>query len=430
VSTAGSKEWEPVARLVIRGGNALQGTFKARGAKNAALPLMAASILARGDIRLERVPALSDVAVMSEILRTLGASVRPDGPDALVINTDSIHATSAPYELVKRLAASFDIAGPMLSRFREVEVTLPGGCSLGSRPVNIHIEGFRALGAEVSTEHGVVKAAGKTLNGARFCFPHVTVGATKNVMMAATLAEGVTILENAAREPEVVELARFLKCTGARLTGEGTSTITIEGVGRLEGGFSYKVIADRIETGTYLLGAAITGGDVTAEELDIDHVETLLTNLEKAGQIVVRGSGSVRVKGRRPVRALQISTEPYPGFPTDLHPPIVSLLSLACGAVSVVKENIFDGRFKYAGELVRLGADIRISDRSAVVTGVERLTGAPIDAPDIRAGGALVLAALAAEGESEITGLEFIDRGYETIERYLSLLGADIKRAA
>lgn len=418
-----------MAKLMIRGGKPIRGELEARGAKNAALPLMAASILASGDVRLERVPRISDVAVMSDILRRLGATVTRDGPDALVINTGNIHMTSAPYELVKKLNASFDIAGPMLSRFREVEVTLPGGCRLGQRPVNLHLDGFRALGAEVACEHGVVKARADALTGTRFYFSHSSVGATKNVMMAAVLARGATVLENAAREPEIVDLARFLTTMGARISGEGTPTIHVEGVERLHGGFSYPIIADRIETGTYLLAAAITGGDLTARRVEVENIEMLLTNLEAANQVVERGRDIVRVAGRRPIRPLQISTEPFPGFPTDLHPPVVSLLALADG-MSVIRENIFDGRFMYVGELARLGCDIRINDRSALVVGVEKLTAAPIEAPDIRAGGALVLAALAAEGETEIGGVEYIDRGYESIEENLRGLGADVRRVA
>ncbi len=412
--------------LRVLGGTPLRGEMVASGAKNAALPIMAASLLARGDVSLKRVPRIADVGVMSEILRSLGARVEFNGNGSMMINADSITSVKAPYELVGMMNASFDITGALLARHREAEVPLPGGCNLGSRPVNMHLEGFRALGAEVTSDHGYIKVKSSSLRGNRICFNKVSVGATKNCMMAASLAEGKTVLENAAREPEVMDLAQFLNKMGARVNGAGTSNIEIEGVTELKA-VEYEIIPDRIETGTYLIAAALSGGDLYLKRANPDFVDTLLSKLQMANQEVLYGKDWIRVKGRRPIFPLEISTSPYPGFPTDLQPIIGSLLTLAKGT-SIVVETIFDRRFMYVDEMTRLGADIWVSDRTAVIRGVEKLSGAPVKAPDIRAGGALVIAALVAEGESLINGLEYIDRGYDRIEEVLAHLGADIRR--
>lgn len=414
-----------MSRLVIHGPTPLRGTLEASGAKNAALPIIAASILAQGEVELKRVPNISDVWTMADILRAMGAIVEYTGDGRMKLDTSKV-STAAPHELVRKMNASFDVAGPLLACYGEAEVSLPGGCRLGPRPVDLHIAGFRKLGAEVSSEHGFVKARASKLTGARIVFPKVSVGATKNCMMAATLAEGETVLENCAREPEIIDLADFLCEMGAQITGQGTSSVTVKGVKNLHGA-RYSIVPDRIEVGTYLLGAAITGGDLTMEGCVPEHVRALLSRLREANQDVDIQGDAIRVKARRPIAALDIATAPYPGFPTDLHPQIVVLMTLADGA-SILEETIFSGRFMYAMELVRLGADIKVSDRQVFVRGVPKLSGAPVDAPDIRAGGALVLAALAAEGETIISGVKYIDRGYEEIEKRLGQLGADIRR--
>lgn len=415
-----------MARLVLEGGRPLEGRLEVSGAKNAALPIIAASLLARGQVVLERVPTIADVWVMADILRGMGVKVDFNGQGRMVLDTSTLTTTKAPDDLVRRMNASFDIAGPLLARHGEAQVSLPGGCKLGPRPVNLHLDAFRRLGAEVTSEHGFVKARASRLHGAHVLFPKVTVGATKNTMMAATLAEGVTVMENCAQEPEIVDLANFLVKMGARIEGQGSPTIRVEGVSELHGAH-HAIISDRIEGGTYLLGAAITQGDVTLDEFQPWLIEALLEQLIQAGQEVSIEGNSIRVRGRRPIRPLEIATAPFPGFPTDLHPPIVALMALAEGT-SVLQETIFEGRFMYAMEMVRLGADLRVQDRNVVVRGVPRLTAAPVDAPDIRAGGALVLAGLVAEGETVISGVEYIDRGYQNLEERLRSLGARIRR--
>ncbi|MDQ7824807.1 MAG: UDP-N-acetylglucosamine 1-carboxyvinyltransferase [Candidatus Eremiobacteraeota bacterium] len=415
-----------MAHLHITGGRSLEGELVAAGAKNAALPIMAAALLAKGDVCLSRVPNITDVGVMSEILRSIGARVEFNGSGKMVINGDNITTVRAPYELVGMMNASFDIAGPLLARYQEAEVPLPGGCNLGSRPVNLHLDGFRSLGAEVSSDHGYIRVKAHSLRGNRIFFPKTSVGATKNCMMAATLAEGRTILENAAREPEVVDLASFLNRMGARISGMGSPNIEIEGVSELHG-IDYEIIPDRILTGTYLIAGALTGGDVTIRKTNPDFIEALTAKLTMANQEVATGRDWVRVKGRRPAFALEVSSSPHPGFPTDLQPIMAAMLTLARGT-SIIVETIFDRRYMYVDEMRRLGADMWVSDRTCVIRGVEKLSGAPVKAPDIRAGGALVVAALISEGESQVSGLEFIDRGYERIEEALVSLGADIRR--
>lgn len=415
-----------MAYLRVQGGRPLQGDIEALGAKNAALPIMAAAILCRGDVVLTRVPDISDVRVMSEILRSLGVQVEAVAPGTLRMNADNLNTTRAPYELVRRMNASFDVTGPLLARFGEADVALPGGCNLGQRRVNLHLDAFRSLGAEVHRSHGFVQAKARRLQGAVIAFPHVSVGATKNSMMAACLASGTTVLENTAREPEVIDLAQFLNTMGARVSGHGTPRIDIEGVEALHGG-TYEITSDRIVTGTFLIMAAISGGDVRVTRCHPEYHDVLVQQLRRAGQQVDIEGDTVRLQARRPIAPLEVTTAPYPGFPTDLHPPMTAFLVLAQGT-SIIRETIFDGRFMYAGELVRLGANIRIADHTAVVTGVPFLAGAPVEAPDIRGGGALIAAALAAEGETLIGGLQFIDRGYQRIHEQLTGLGASIER--
>lgn len=415
-----------MAHLVIEGGHPLDGELEVPGAKNAALPIMAASLLCQGDVELTRVPDISDVRVMADILRALGVKVEFAGDGRMLLNADGVHSVRAPYELVRRMNASFDVTGPLLARFGQAEVALPGGCNLGQRRVNLHLDAFRSLGAEVHRLHGYVEARSTGLRGSEIFFPRVSVGATKNAMMAACLAEGVTTLENAAQEPEVRDLASFLNAMGARVTGAGTSRIRVEGGGRLHGG-AYAIVPDRIVAGTLLVMAAVAGGRVTLRGCALADLEAVLGELRQAGQIVRVSGESVTLEARRPVRPLEIATAPHPGFPTDLHPLMASLLVFAQGT-SMITETIFDGRFIYVGELVRLGANIRITDHTVVITGVRFLAGAPVEAPDIRAGGALIAAALAAEGETIVGGLEFIDRGYQAIHETLARLGARIRR--
>jgi UDP-N-acetylglucosamine 1-carboxyvinyltransferase len=413
-------------RLIVEGGIALKGSIKANGAKNAALPIMAACLLAKSEVVLHRVPNISDVWTLAKILQAMGCKVDYDGNSRMVIDSSTLTTTTAPDHLVRKMNASFDVMGPLLAAYGEGQVSLPGGCNLGSRPVDLHIAGFRKLGAEVSAERGWVKAQAKKLTAAHILFPKVSVGATKNLIMASTVAEGTTVLENCAREPEIVDLADFLNKMGAKIEGAGRQTIRVTGVEKLHG-TEHNVVADRIEVGTYLIAGCITQGQITLEDCVPEHVEALLVHLREAGQIIEVKDNAITAIGRRPLKPIEVSTEPYPGFPTDMHPQLVALAALGQGT-SVVQENIFNGRFMYAMELARLGSDIRVSDRQVVIRGVSKLQGAPIDAPDIRAGGALVCAALAAEGESTITGTQFIDRGYQDIEGRLASVGAKIRR--
>lgn len=415
-------------RLIVEGGRRLEGIIDVPGAKNAALPIMAAAILAEGEIVLHHVPRITDVAVMTALLESLGARVREQSGGTLVIDTSSVNAHAAPYALVSRLNASFDVAGPLLARFRRAEVPQPGGCVLGPRAIDLHLKGFQQLGATVILEHGSIVATADTLSGARIALAKPSVGATKNIMLAASRARGTTTIENAAQEPEVADLAGFINAMGGKVSGYGTATIVVEGVAKLHG-CEYTIIPDRLIAGTYLLASAITAGDVTVRGIDPAMLDALTEKLAACGCKVSAQGATLRVVGVPGWRPADVVTAPYPGFPTDLQPPFVAYLSLAKGT-ALVEETIFDARFVYVSELARMGADIKVSGRSAVVKGVPKLKDAVVEAPDIRAGGALVLAALAAEGTSEIGGLEYLDRGYEFLEDRLSSLGASIARAS
>jgi UDP-N-acetylglucosamine 1-carboxyvinyltransferase len=415
-------------RLVVEGGRRLAGSIAPPGAKNAALPIMAAAILCESEIVLHRVPRITDVDVMAAILESLGARVREQPNGTLIIDASSVNSHVAPYALVSRLNASFDVTGALLGRFGQAEVPRPGGCILGPRAIDIHLAGFEQLGARVDLEHGSVIVTAPELRGARVTLSKPSVGATKNILLAAVRANGTTTIENAAREPEVVDVADFLVAMGAKVAGQGTSTIVVEGVRRLHA-CEYTIIPDRLVAGTYLLAAAITGGDVTVTGVDPAMLASLTCVLAASGTVVEAGGVSIRVRGARSWRPVDVVTAPYPGFPTDLQPLIVAYLSLA-GGTSTVEETIFDARFVYVSELARMGADITVSGRSATVRGVPTLKDAVVEAPDIRAGGALVLAALAAQGTTEIGGLEYIDRGYEFLEERLATLGASIVRAS
>ncbi len=418
--------------LRVRGGARLEGSVATHGAKNAALPIMAAALLARGPVTLHRVPRITDVSVMWSLLEALGARLRFEGEGTITIDSSNVASYRAPYTLVRKLAASFDIVGPLLGRFGQAEVPLPGGCVLGTRATDMHEQAFVALGCEVRSAHGFLIAERKRarLEGATIEFRTPSVGATKNAMLAAVLAQGTTTLRNVAMEPEVVDLSGFLCAMGAKLSGAGTDTIVIDGVDELHG-VEYAIIPDRIVAGTLLLAGAVTRGDVTVNRCAPGHLTAVLDKLGECGVIATTGSDWVRVQAHGITGGTDILTAPYPGFPTDLQPQMVGLLSTTPGK-SVVEESIFNARFSYVNELARMGADIKVTMESnaAVITGVPQLSGAPVEAPDIRAGAGLVIAGLAASGETEIIGLEYIDRGYERLEEMLSELGAQVQRSS
>ena len=419
--------------LRVRGGHRLSGAVETHGAKNAALPIMAAALLATTPVTLHRVPRITDVSVMWQLLESLGARLRSEGSGTVTIDASDIAIHRAPYTLVRKLAASFDLVGPLLGRFGRAEVPLPGGCILGTRATDMHEQAFRALGAEVSNAHGylVAKTLGTRLTGGTIAFRQPSVGATKNALLAAVLAKGTTTLQNVAMEPEVVDLANFLVAMGARVLGQGGDTIVIEGVPELHG-VEYEIIPDRIVTGTLLLSGCATRGDVTVERCVPDHLTVMLEKLGECGAKVTTGDDWIRVVADRITGGTDVLTAPHPGFPTDLQPPMLSFLCTAPGT-SVVEETIFNARFIYVDELVRMGADVRRAidnNNIALVKGGPPLSGAPVEAPDIRAGAALVVAGLAAQGETEIIGLEYIDRGYERLEEMLSALGGQVQRAS
>jgi UDP-N-acetylglucosamine 1-carboxyvinyltransferase len=417
--------------LRVRGGARLEGSVATHGAKNAALPVMAAALLAKGKVTLHRVPHITDVSVMWSLLEALGARLRYEGVDTVTIDASNVAQFRAPYALVRKLAASFDIVGPLLGRFGRAEVPLPGGCVLGTRATDMHEQAFLALGCEVRNAHGYLIAESKgRLKGAPIEFRLPSVGATKNALLAAVLAEGTTTITNAAMEPEVTDLQNFLVAMGAKIAGIGTGTLVIEGVAELHG-VEYTIIPDRIVTGTLLFGAVATRGDVTVTRCNPQHLEAVLAKLQECGVDVTTGDDWIRVQADRVTGGTDILTAPHPGFPTDLQPQAVAFLCTAPGT-SVVEESIFNARFSYVNELARMGADVRVSMESntAIVKGVAQLSGAPVEAPDIRAGAALVVAGLGASGETEIIGLEYIDRGYERLEELLSDLGAQVQRSS
>ncbi len=414
-----------MAKLVIQGGNRLEGTIPISGAKNSALAIIMAAALAHGESVLENVPQDTDVAIACQILEELGAKTFWDEEGRLHIRANGIRAYQAPYELVRRMRASFYIAGVLLARLGKAEVPLPGGCSLGSRPVDFHLKGFTAMGAEITIEYGCMKAEAAKLTGCKYYINRASVGTTVNMMLAASLAEGTTVLENAAKEPEIVDLAIYLNAMGAKIRGAGTEVIRIDGVQQLQG-VEYDVIPDRIEAGTYLLAGAITGGDITVTNVEPEHLRSFLTKLGETGVVLEEGENSIRIYCPNGIQAVDVETAPHPGFPTDLQQPFLALMTLAEGT-SVIRETIFD-RFRFVDELRRMGADVKTERDTAIIRGVDKLMAAPIEAMDLRAGAALVLAALAAEGSSTISSVELIDRGYEFIEDKLSAVGAKIQR--
>lgn len=418
--------------LRVRGGARLEGSVATHGAKNAALPIMAASLLAKGKVTLHRVPRITDVSVMWSLLEALGARLRYEGDGTVTIDSSNVAQYRAPYALVRKLAASFDIVGPLLGRFGRAEVPLPGGCILGTRATDMHEQAFITLGCDVRNAHGYLIAESKhaRLQGGNVEFRLPSVGASKNAMLAAVTAEGTTTISNVAMEPEVVDLANFLNAMGAKIHGIGTDALRVDGVAELHG-VEYEIIPDRIVTGTLILSGAATRGDVTVTKCNPDHLIAMLEKLRETGADVTVGNDWIRVDASGVKSSTDIITAPYPGFPTDLQPQTVAFLCTASGT-GVVEESIFNARFSYVNELSRMGADVRVSMESntAVVKGVKQLSGAPVEAPDIRAGAALVVAGLAASGETEIIGLEYIDRGYERLEELLSELGGQVQRSS
>jgi len=416
-------------KLFIRGNGPLSGEVRISGAKNAALPVLAASLLTGGAVRIGNIPKLRDIATMVELLQTLGARIEVAGRGELITSTRQSHSVRAPYQLVKTMRASILVLGPLLARFGEAEVSLPGGCAIGSRPVNLHIQGLKAMGAAISIEDGYIKAHTTGLRGARIVFDLVSVTGTENLMMAATLARGTTVLENAAREPEIVDLANCLNAMGARIRNAGQASIVIEGVRALHGA-QHRVIPDRIEAGTFLVSAAATGGKVRLLDSAPDLLDVVVDKLREAGATIRSGTDWIELDmhGRR-ARAVSVVTAPYPAFPTDMQAQFVALNAGAEG-LATVKETIFENRFMHVQELQRMGADIELQGNTAIVRGIAKLRGAPVMATDLRASAGLVIAALAADGETTIDRIYHLDRGYESIETRLARLGADIWRVA
>ena len=415
-------------KLIVKGGNRLVGAVKTSGAKNAVLPIIAASILGTTPSHLDEVPMLEDVHTISEVLKCLGLAVECS-PEKNVLDIDSTEITSyeAPYELVRTMRASFLVMGPLLARIGKARISMPGGCAIGARPIDIHLKGFEALGVKIEQGHGYIEAsAPEGLKGTSIYFDFPSVGATENIMMAASLAEGTTILENAAEEPEIVDLANYLNKMGAKIRGAGTDTIRIEGVEKLHGA-DYTIIPDRIEAGTYMIAAAMTGGDIVVEIVLPEHQKPLIAKLREAGAVVEEDIDKVRVIGKNPLKAVSIKTLPYPGFPTDMQAQMMAMMVIAEGR-SKVTETVFENRFMHVVELNRMGAQISTEGRSAVIDGPCKLTGCDVRATDLRAGAAMILAGLVAEGTTRIGDLHHIDRGYENIVAKLKNLGADIER--
>ncbi len=413
-------------RLLIRGGAPLYGSIRISGAKNAALPVMAATLLADGPMTVANIPHLHDVTTTMELLGRMGVELTVHEGMEVEVNTATIEGFRAPYELVKTMRASILVLGPLLARFGQAEVSLPGGCAIGSRPVNIHVDGLRAMGAEIEVTDGYIKGRADRLRGAHIRMDVSTVTGTENLMMAAALAEGTSVLENAAREPEVADLAECINAMGGRISGIGTSTLTIEGVERLRG-IRHQVLPDRIETGTYLVAAAMTGGDVLLKDTAPEPVATVIDKLRESGAEVTAGADWIRLVMHDRPRAVDVETAPYPGFPTDMQAQFCALNAISTGAGEVT-ETVFENRFMHCLEMQRMGADIFVEGATARIRGVERLTAAPVIATDLRASASLVLAGLVAEGETRVDRIYHIDRGYECIEEKLAQLGADIQR--
>ena len=415
-------------KLIINGSTQLRGSVKISGAKNSAVAVLPAAILSPDTVHLENLPDITDVRTMITILEDLGVSIRRRGKNAIDLKTGNLSKIAPSYDLVKKMRASYYFMGSLLARFGQAEVPIPGGCDLGPRPIDQHLKGFAALGAKSTMEHGMIKLWADKLVGAHIYFDVVSIGATVNLMLAATVAEGKTVLENVAKEPEIVDVANFLNAMGANVRGAGTDVIRIEGTKQFSGA-NHTVIPDRIEAGTFMLAAASTGGSVRVEDVIPKHLESITAKLREVGANVEVEPETIKVEGLEPLKPSDIKTFPYPGFPTDLQPPAMVLLTAAKG-LSVITENVFDGRYSHVDELKRMGATIKVEGRTALIEGGSVLSGAPVSAPDLRSGAALIIAAIMAEGESEISAIEHVDRGYEVLEDKLTKLGASIRRAA
>ncbi|WP_370857133.1 UDP-N-acetylglucosamine 1-carboxyvinyltransferase [Megasphaera sp.] len=414
-------------KLVIHGGKPLQGTVRVSGAKNAVLPIIVASMLGTTQSTLTEIPKLADVHTVCDVIASLGVHIEHPERDTLVIDAHELTSTTAPYDLVRRMRASFLVMGPLLARKGRAQISLPGGCSIGARPIDLHLKAFEAMGAVINLENGDIEAtAPNGLKGAQIYLNFPSVGATENILMAASMADGKTVLENAAEEPEIVDLATYLNSMGANIRGAGTNVIRIEGVKELHGA-NHAVIPDRIEAGTFMVGAAMTQGNVFVENTISEHLKPLISKLKEVGAEVQEEIDGIRVIGHEPLRPADIKTLPYPGFPTDMQAQFMALTTI-CQGTSVVTETVFENRFMHVDEFKRMGAKIRIEGRSAIVEGVPRLKGASVNATDLRAGAALVLAGLVAEGKTEVGYLYHIDRGYDNLVLKLQRLGADIVR--
>jgi UDP-N-acetylglucosamine 1-carboxyvinyltransferase len=413
-------------KALVRGGKRLSGSVQISGSKNASLPILAATILLNGETTLTNIPSLLDIITMIRVLRALGLKAEYFAPDTVKVYTNSAIKHVAPYELVTKMRASFFVIGPILARMGLAKVPLPGGCAIGSRPVDIHLKGLEALGAQVSMEHGFVIVKAKKLKGAKVYLDFPSVGATETIVMAAAISEGESIIENAAQEPEIIDLAEFLNRCGAKIEGAGTDKIRVQGVSRLKG-CEYKVMSDRIEACTLAVAGVITKGDITLVGASDKYIEPVIRKLQEIGADITIEGDKIRVRVKDGLHATDIKTMPYPGFPTDVQPQLTALLSLAEGT-SVITETVFENRFMHVHELKRLGADIRIEGQSAIIKGVKKLSGCPVRASDLRAGAALILAGLAAEGETLIDDVErFIERGYNDLAGKLNSLGADVR---
>lgn len=414
-------------KFLVNGGTPLNGTVRVGGAKNAVLPIIAAALLADGPTYVSNVPCLSDVKIIVELIRQLGAYVE-FSDNNLTIDAAEIRSQEAPYDSVRKMRASFLLMGPLLARYGKAEVSLPGGCAIGSRPIDLHLKGFAALGARINKRAGYIEAVAPQLKGARIYLDFPSVGATENIIMAAALAEGATVIENAAEEPEIVDLAQFINSMGGNVKGAGTSIIKIQGVPKgVLRGITHRVIPDRVEAGTYMVAAAITGGDVTVQNIMVEHLKPVIAKLKESGAKVLTNGKSVRVIGGDKITPVDVQTMPYPGFPTDMQAQMMALMTVANGT-SIFTETVFENRFMHVDELSRMGADIKIDGRVAVIKGVGDLNGAPVKATDLRGGAALILAGLAARGQTEIGLVHHIDRGYEQMEAKLCGLGARIER--
>ncbi|MGH7832575.1 MAG: UDP-N-acetylglucosamine 1-carboxyvinyltransferase [Candidatus Binatia bacterium] len=413
-------------KIVIRGGRKLAGEVRISGSKNAALPILISSLLTSEPCVYQSVPDLKDIDTTLKLLSGLGASTEKTGGAEVKIRAAQVADVEAPYDLVKTMRASFLVLGPLLSRFGRARVSTPGGCAIGTRPVNLHLKGLAQMGAEIDLVHGYVEAKARRLRGAKIYMDLPSVGATENLMMAAALAEGITVIENAAKEPEIADLAQALSGMGARVEGAGHDVVTIEGARELHG-VSHRVIPDRIEAGTFMVAAALTGGDITLRDARAEHLDAFLLKLREAGVKIRVEENAIRVEGDGKTRGVDITTLPYPGFPTDLQAQTMVLAAVSDG-VSVITETVFENRFMHALELIRMGADIRLEGNRAVVQGARTLSGAPVMATDLRASVSLILAGLVADGVTEVTRIYHLDRGYEHVENKLAQLGAEIAR--